>query len=127
VSTEPASPEEVTAEKWRDAFGYEEQAVHEAAKRCGVQWSPWMGDWFTSWSPRNDNSNAEGTWDHWVDLALKILADPLTALVRPDVHDPSLTEKTQGFYDESNRRLTYAELRARFDTTAVSSPPRQEG
>ncbi len=62
---------------------YEERPVIQAAKRCGVQWCPWMGDWFTSWSPRNDNRNAEGTWEDWVTLAKAILAHELT-------RDPSL-------------------------------------
>lgn len=85
-----------------------------AAKRCGVQWTPWMGDWFTSWSPRNGNNNAEGTWDHWVDLALKVLKDPLTALVRPEAHAAVADLPVMDFYDESQRGLTDAELAARF-------------
>lgn len=104
------------AEARLKALGYEyEIAVHEGGKRCGVQWAPWMGDWFASYSPRNGNSNAEGTWDHWVDLALKILHDPLTAIVRPEAHAAVAGVEPVGFYDESNRRLTADELAARFD------------
>lgn len=44
-----------------------------------------MGDFFTSWSPRNSNNLAEGPWDQWVDLALMILNDPMTDIVRPDL------------------------------------------
>lgn len=96
----------------RDTF--EEVPALSSAKRCGVQWTPWMGDWFTSWSPRNGNNNAEGTWDHWVDLALKILQDPLTEIVRPEAHAAVVGIQTQGFYDESHRDLTDDELNERF-------------
>lgn len=88
--------------------------IINAAKRCGAAWIPWMGDWFTSWSPNNSNNNAAGTWDHWVDLALKVLKDPLTALVRPDAHEAVRAVPANDFYDESHRTLTDEELRARF-------------
>lgn len=109
---------EATAAAWLKARGeFEEVPVLDAAKRCGVQWDPWMGDWFTSWSPRNGNSNAEGTWEHWIVLALQILQDPMTAIVWPDLaaivaeHMPPAPER----YDETERRLTAEELRSRFD------------
>jgi hypothetical protein len=94
----------------RDEF--EEVGVVQAGKRLAVDWSPWMDDWFVSASPRNSNSHAEGPWDHWVDLALAILADPLTKIVRPEAHieNPDL----KGFYDEANRYLTVEELAQRF-------------
>jgi hypothetical protein len=95
---------------------YEEVPVHQGGKRCGLQWAPWMGDWFTSWSPRNDNWNAEGTWDHWVDLAILILQDPMTAIVRPDAHRIAQELAAIGFYNESGRVLTDDELKARFAT-----------
>lgn len=104
-----------TSEERIDAMGYEEVAVYGAGKRCGVQWDPWMGDWFTSWSPRNSNSNAEGPWDHWVDLALLILRDPMTAIVRPEAHAAVEGVKEVGFYSDSNRRLDYDELARRFE------------
>lgn len=93
---------------------FEEIPLIHAGKRCGVQWTPWMDDWFTSWSPRNSNSNAEGPWDQWVDLAIEILKDPLTAIVRPEAH--ALVQQLQacGFYTEANRNLTEAELIERF-------------
>ena len=93
---------------------YDQPPVVSGGKRAGVQWTPWMGDWFTSWSPRNSNSNAEGPWDHWVDLALAILRDPLTAKVRPEAHAAVIEVEPIGFYDESARSLTYAELEERF-------------
>ncbi|NKU06949.1 hypothetical protein GS872_02025 [Rhodococcus hoagii] len=68
-------------------MNFNEIPALSSGKRCGVQWTPWMDDWFTSWSPRNGNNHAEGPWDHWVDLALRILADPMTKLVRPEVFD----------------------------------------
>jgi hypothetical protein len=96
------------------AESFEEIETISAAKRCGLNWNPWMGDWFTSHSPRNDNHNAEGTWDHWVDLAVKILQDPLTAIVRPEAHRAGWTLAVYGFYSETNRGLTDEELAERF-------------
>ncbi|MFF0183523.1 hypothetical protein [Streptomyces sp. NPDC005244] len=93
---------------------YEEVPAITAGKRCGVQWAPWMDDFFTSWSPRNSNSNAEGPWDHWVDLAVKILQDPMTAIVRPDAHRAVQDVQTCNFYDEAHRHLTETELNERF-------------
>lgn len=96
------------------AEDFEELSAVQAGKRCGVQWTPWMGDWFTSWSPRNDNNNAEGPWDHWVDLAVRILRDPLTAKVRPEAHALAQQLQPCDFYSETNRDLTDDELRDRF-------------
>lgn len=93
---------------------YEEVATLSGGKRCGVQWTPWMGDWFTSWSPRNSNNHAEGPWDHWVDLAIQILQDPMTALVRPEAHKLAKGMEVKDFYTETGRDLTDAELEARF-------------
>lgn len=56
------------------------------AKRCDIVRTGWMGDWFNSFSPRNCNSNAEGTWAHWAELALSILQHPATAEYRPELH-----------------------------------------
>lgn len=94
---------------------FNEVPAVSAGKRCGVQWAPWMGDWFTSWSPRNSNSNAEGPWDHWVDLALGILRDPMTAKVRPEAHAAVSAVEPVGFYDESKVGLTDADLAERFE------------
>lgn len=74
------------ARKWRKSWGWTKDEAIRGAKRCGVQWVPWMSDWFTSWSPRNDNSNAEGSWEHWVTLAQQILNHPFTEIVRPEVY-----------------------------------------
>jgi hypothetical protein len=107
---EPTTPEE-EAREWAKSLGFTEVPAVGAARRCGVEWTPWMGDWFTSWSPRNGNSNAEGAWSHWVRLAQRILNDPLTAIVSPDLYG-AVPEPT-GDYDD-DRKLTDLELRARF-------------
>lgn len=109
------TPEEYQA----SARDYIEIRAIQAGKRCGVQHDPWMGDWFTSWSPRNGNSNAEGPWEHWVDLAVKILRDPMTAIVRPEAHQVAQQLQAHGFYDQHGRDLTEAELIKRFS----SEPP----
>jgi len=93
---------------------YEEVPVIDAARRCGVRWAPWMGDWFVSWSPRNDNSNAEGRWDHWVELAVAILQDPMTQIVRPEAFAAAAGLARFNFDSESNRALTEAEVASRF-------------
>src|SRR5690606_4831178 len=96
------------------AARFEEIEVVCAGKRCGVDWVPWMGDWFVSSSPRNDNNNAEGPWDHWVDLALGILQDPLTAKVRPQAHAAVSGLPRNNFYSEANTYLTDEDLVGRF-------------
>lgn len=102
------------APKMPKDYGYEEVPVHGSGKRCGVQWDPWMGDWFNSWSPRNGNSNAEGPWDHWIDLALGILSDPMTKIVRPEAYIERDQAGIKDFYSEADRTLTDEELAARF-------------
>lgn len=118
------STEEITDEvdetpeagKWRRSLAYDEQILAAPGKRCGLVWDPWMGDWFTSYSPRNGNSNAEGYWDHWVDLALMILRDELTGIVRPSVYETALEclPEPLDLYDGANRSLTDGELMKRF-------------
>lgn len=73
----------------------DEQDVFKAAKRLGIQRCPWMGDWFVSWSPRNSNSNAEGTWFHWVNLAKFILSHEATSAVSPADYMPELKPNTE--------------------------------
>lgn len=82
----------------------------QSAKRVDVVRIPWMGDWFASHSPRNGNNNAEGPWDHWVQLALSILQHPATAVVRPEVHAAVQGIENTRFYDSVGRALTNAEL-----------------
>lgn len=96
------------------AADFEEVPLHKAGKRLGVQWTPWMGDYFTSWSPRNGNSHAEGPWAQWVDLALRILQDPMTATVRPELHGLVAGLEVRDFYDEADVYMTEEMLRQRF-------------
>jgi hypothetical protein len=49
------------------------ESIH-TAKRLGVRASENLDDWWVSWSPRNDNQNAEGDWSEWVQFAHDILA-----------------------------------------------------
>lgn len=60
-------------------------------KRCGIQRSDWLTGWFVPWSPRNDNQNAEGPWNHWVELARKILEADRKALAALAATKPSLS------------------------------------
>ena len=95
---------------------YEEKYIDgiAAAKRATIVWTPWMGDWFVSHSPRNGNSNAEGTWDHWVNLALSILQHPATEIVRPDIHAGVRGLEVHELYSESERNLTADEIERLF-------------
>lgn len=86
-------------------------------KRATIVWTPWMGDWFVSHSPRNGNTHAEGTWDHWVQIAVGILQHPATGIVRPEAHDAVKGLENTSFYDESSYSLTDDELAALFDRT----------
>lgn len=67
-----------------------ERNVFQAGKRCGIQHFVPLGDWFVSWSPRNENSNAEGHWAHFVNLAKFILSHPATEIVDKDAFMPQL-------------------------------------
>jgi hypothetical protein len=48
-----------------------ERTMIVAGRRLAIM--PSIGDWYVSYSPRNDNSNAEGPWEEWVELARRIL------------------------------------------------------
>lgn len=91
---------------------YEEKYIQgiKSAKRLDVVWTPWMGDWFVSHSPRNGNSNAEGPWDQWVNLAISILQHPATELTRPEAHDAVKGLALKNYYDDADRYLTDDEL-----------------
>ena len=95
---------------------YEEQRIRgiNGSKRASIVWTPWMGDWFVSHSPRNGNKHAEGTWDHWVQVALSILQHPATEIVRPEAHEAVSGVPNTDFYDESARKLTDEEVEALF-------------
>lgn len=93
---------------------YEGIPVLSVGKRCGLQWAPWMGNWFVSWSPRNENSNAEGYWDHWATLALAILQDPMTAKVYPAAHAAVAGMQLMDLYDGPNVHLSCEDLAERF-------------
>ena len=81
-----------------------------SSKRASIVWTPWMGDWFVSHSPRNGNEHAEGTWDHWVQVALSILQHPATAIVRPEAHAAVEGVENTDYYSESGRDLSDDEL-----------------
>jgi hypothetical protein len=117
------TPEEIK----KAAETYDEIVIIESGKRCGLAWTPWMGDWFTSYSPRNINSHAEGYWDHWVDLAIKVLKDPLTAIVRPDAHAAAAELAPLDQYSGADRELIDEELVARFATPNKPERPGYDG
>lgn len=84
------------------------------AKRLTIQHTPWMGDWFTSHSPRNDNSNAEGQWGQWVNLAVSILQHPATAITDPEAHQAAQGLTVHRYYSEVGRTLTDDEIATLF-------------
>ncbi|MCT2177440.1 hypothetical protein M3F63_07125 [Brachybacterium muris] len=95
---------------------YDEQYIRglKGSKRASIVWAPWMGDWFVSHSPRNGNDCAEGTWDHWVQVAVSILQHPATAIVRPEAHEAVAGVANTDFYSESGRGLSDEEVEALF-------------
>lgn len=81
-------------------------------KRLDIVWTPWMGDWFTSWSPRNSNEHGEGPWAHWISLALKVLQHPLTERLWPELHaavadfdNPDLYSETEPIGDLTDEEI----------------------
>lgn len=78
-----------------------EQPVIQGGKRLGLQWCPWMGDWFSSWNPDGDHGNAQGSWYQWAYLAAKILKHPFTYAVAPELFQPDIP--TKDIYLETNR------------------------
>lgn len=102
-------------EEWIERQGYAEPPVINAAKRLGVTWAPWMGDWFVAHSPRNNNTHGEGYWEHWVVLALRILADPLTKASWPEAHALVEGFDIPNVYSGCDRPVSIAALRARFE------------
>lgn len=91
-----------------------DQAFIEGGKRLGVRRSDFLRDWFVSHSPRNDSYCAEGPWEHWVDLAVHILQDPLTGITRPEAHELAKQLDVKDYYSDADRYLTDEELVARF-------------
>lgn len=61
------------AEEVTQPVGQPGHIVARAGRRLGIEASAWISDWYCSHSPRNCNSNAEGTWAEWVALAHEIL------------------------------------------------------
>ena len=51
------------------------EIVVSSGRRLAVAKSGHIDDWYISYSPRNDNQNAEGTWEEWVNLAKAILEE----------------------------------------------------
>lgn len=89
----------------RAAADFEHVPVIHGGKRLGVRWTPWMGDHFNSWSPRNANPNAEGDWHQWAHLAAQILTHPLTKQVCPELYRPDLPTQTGLYYVGEGKRL----------------------
>jgi hypothetical protein len=96
----------------RDEF--EPVEAVSGGKRLAVDWAPWMGDWFVSSSPRNGNTNAEGEWGQWVDMAVKILQHAATKTVRPEAHAAVADLKPFDFYTGTNRELSTEEVESLF-------------
>lgn len=70
-------------------------------------------DWFVGYSPRSDGPG-EGSWDHWVELALQILHHPATAIVYPEAHAAVASVKERDYYNEQPNDLTPAQIRELF-------------
>lgn len=62
----------------------------KGGKRAGVEHHSVDSDWFVSVSPRNNTSNAEGPWQHWVNLAVEILRHEFTKKLFPNLDNDEL-------------------------------------
>ncbi len=51
----------------------DEEIIIKTGRRLALQRSNFIDDWYMSYSPRNDNGNAEGNWKEWVEFAKKII------------------------------------------------------
>lgn len=91
-------------------FGAGDVIVVTAGKRLALTHYGHIGDWFNSYSPRNDNDNAEGPWDQWVDLAVMILQHEATRITRPEAFKATQGLATHDYYSESDRYLTDDEI-----------------
>lgn len=58
-------------------------------KRCNVEKSEWLPSWWVGYG-KDEGCQIEGDWTHWVILAAKILRDPATEVVAPNLYRPDL-------------------------------------
>lgn len=106
---------------WADASkSFEAIPVLKGGKRLGIRWTPWMGDWFVSWSPRNDNEHAEGQWFQWAHLAAAILSHPMTRAVAPDLYRDDLPVR-RDLYTDADKEMAEQEI-----ADYVSRDPRRQ-
>lgn len=50
-----------------------DEIIIRTGRRLALCKTDAISNWYVSYSPRNDNCNAEGTWEEWVALAKKII------------------------------------------------------
>lgn len=81
----------------------------KAGKRLAIHQEGWEG-WWTSYSPRNGNNNAEGQWCQWVHLARLILADERTRKEMPKHYQAY--DAQPHLYDEPHPDCLYCKSNA---------------
>lgn len=57
------------------------------AKRCHLNYSEWMGDWFVG-TGKDESCYLEGTWWDMICLARNILASENTKIAAPEFYKP---------------------------------------
>lgn len=57
------------------------------AKRCNLDYSEWLSDWFVG-TGKDESCYLEGTWWDMICLARNILASKNTELVAPEYYHP---------------------------------------
>jgi len=62
-----------------------DEIILTTGRRLALLKSSALDDWYTSYSPRNDNCNAEGNWKEWVALAEEILKLNEETLREPNI------------------------------------------
>lgn len=74
------------------------------AKRVNVVESEWMPGWWVGYG-KDESCQSEGEWAHWAILAAKILRDPATEVVAPNLYRPDLEltrQQEQNYTDISD-------------------------
>lgn len=59
----------------------------DGAKRCNINYSEWLSDWFVG-TGKDESCYLEGTWWDMICLARNILASENTKLVAPEYYHP---------------------------------------
>jgi len=72
--------DKIKISKWTDEY-------IGGAKRCNLNYSDWLSDWFVG-TGKDESCYMEGTWWDMICLARNILASENTKMVAPEFYKP---------------------------------------